>query len=245
MTPSENTTPQIQFIVVGWHYSYQDLIDGLIELEKNNEYINVFWSCHKEPTDYVKENFNYKVFPNLGLEDGAYQQALDYLNLPDNTILFLIHDDLVIKDWNFMNICLNSIGKYKIIGNCLNYPCVFDPQEVFDGNKAIDYVKDECKHLFDSKIFIKTIRASFICIQHKDLKEVGYFEVMWEPPDYDREEGLVWGNLPQSLFGYKATKVFTLEKIAYLSDRYLDSDFIYECARGKVTDQHPITNYKT
>ena len=49
----------------------------------------------------------------------------------------------------------------------------------------------------------------------------------------------------QSLFGYKATKVFTLEKIAYLSDRYLDSDFIYECARGKVTDQHPITNYKT
>ena len=147
---------KIQFIIVGWHYSYEDLIDGLIDLKNNNDIIDVFWSCHKDPTDIIKKNFNWKLFENLGLEDGAYQQALDYLKLDDDVILFLMHDDLVIKDWNFIHICINTLSNTdcKILGNCTNYPCVFDPQEVFDGKKAIDYVKDEYKYLFDSKIFI-------------------------------------------------------------------------------------------
>ena len=170
---------KIQFIVVGWHYSYGDLIDGLIELKNDNDIVDVFWSCHKEPTDVIKENFDWKLFDNLGLEDGAYQQALDYLKLDDDVTLFLIHDDMVIKDWNFIEICLNALSSgISVMGNCLNYPCVFDPKEVFDGKEAIDYVKDDSKHLFDSKIFIKTVRASFICIKHLELKKVGYFEVI-------------------------------------------------------------------
>ena len=83
---------KIQFIVVGWHYdAIQELIDELIELQQtNSELMNIFWSCHKEPSQRIKDNFKYKVFPNLGLEDGAYQQALDYLDLADDTILFLM-----------------------------------------------------------------------------------------------------------------------------------------------------------
>ena len=98
---------KIQFIIVGWHFdAFPDFIDQLIDLNKNNDIVDIFWSCHKEPTNKVKENFNYKIFPNLGLEDGAYQQALDYLDIPDDTVLFLMHDDLVVKDWSFINICL-------------------------------------------------------------------------------------------------------------------------------------------
>ena len=86
---------KIQFIVVGWHYSYDDLIDGLIELKNDNDMVNVFWSCHKEPTDVIKENFDWKLFDNLGLEDGAYQQALDYLKPDDDVILGMpIDEDL-------------------------------------------------------------------------------------------------------------------------------------------------------
>ena len=114
---------KIQFIVVGWHFdNFPELIEGLKQLNESNNAIDIFWSCHKEPSETVKTNFEYKVFPNLGLEDGAYQQALDYLDIDDETILFLIHDDLVIKDWNFINICLERINSgITFVGNGMNY----------------------------------------------------------------------------------------------------------------------------
>ena len=84
----------IQFIVCGWWYDefdgrkgITDFIDGLIELQKDNEFIDVFWSCHREPTDIVKENFNWKLFENIGLEEGAYTQALEYLDVDDEVNL--------------------------------------------------------------------------------------------------------------------------------------------------------------
>ena len=94
---------KIQFIIVGWHFdAYPEFIDQLITVNKNNDIIDIFWSCHKEPSDKVKENFDYKVFPNLGEEFIAYQQAIEYLNLDDDTICFFIHDDIIIKNWNFI-----------------------------------------------------------------------------------------------------------------------------------------------
>ena len=136
---------KIQFIVVGWHFNeFPELVDQLIELNENNDTINIFWSCHKEPSKKVKENFKYKVFPNLGLEDGAYQQALDYLNLSDDTILFLMHDDLVVKDWGFINKCLEALNNgYKVVGNGINYPLTLNPNEVKRDKKLIEFVKED------------------------------------------------------------------------------------------------------
>ena len=130
---------KIQFIIVGWHFeAFPEFIDGLLELQNtNSEFINIFWSCHKEPSQRIKDNFQYKVFPNLGLEDGAYQQALDYLNLDDDTILFLMHDDIIVKDWNFINICINALQTgMAFVGNGMNYPAIFDPNEIVRNKKA-------------------------------------------------------------------------------------------------------------
>ena len=78
---------KIQFIICGWWYDefdgrkgITDFIDGLIELQESNDFIDVFWSCHKEPTKLVKDNFKYKVFENVGLEWGAYNKAFDYFH---------------------------------------------------------------------------------------------------------------------------------------------------------------------
>ena len=229
---------KLQFIIVGWHFdNFPDLVDQLIELNENNDNIDVFWTCHKNPSQKIKENFNYKVFPNLGLEDGAYQQALDYLKIDDDTILFLLHDDLVVKDWDFINVCLNQINLgYKIIGNGVNYPLTLDPQEVKRGIKHIDRVKPEFQYLFSSPLFCYTIRESFMCIKRGDLGKIGDCEVVWEEPIPD-ENGKYHiggiGNLQQSLLGYKLTKVFGKEKISYLSNNYQDSDYLFECSRGK------------
>ena len=182
---------KLQFIIVGWHFDeYPDFVDGLIELHRHNDMIDIFWSCHREPSDKVKNNFEYKGFPNLGLEDGAYQQALDYLDISDDTILFLMHDDLVVKDWSFIMQCIELLNQgYKIVGNGINYPLQLDPNEIKrEGMRYIDFVKDSCKSMFDSPMFCFTVRESFMCIKRGDLKQIGDFEVIWENPA-DKGEG--------------------------------------------------------
>ena len=76
-----------------------------------------------------------------------------------------------------------------------------------------------------------------MCIKRGDLKEIGDFEVIWEEPLPDKEGkyhigGM--GNTQQSLLGYKLTKIFGKEKFAYLSNNYQDSNYLFECARGKI-----------
>ena len=230
---------KIQFIIVGWHFeAFPEFIDGLIALQQDNsDVIDIFWSCHKEPSERIKENFKYKVFPNLGLEDGAYQQALDYLTLEDDAILFLMHDDIIVKDWSFINICLSWLQQgASFIGNGMNYPAIFDPEEVVRGKKAIEWVKDDAKHLFNSKDNVLTIRESFMCTLKKNFNNIFDFEVIWEEPIPDAE-GKVHiggiGNLQQTMLGYKICKVFGSNTIMYLSNTYQDSIYLYECARGK------------
>ena len=228
---------KLQFIIVGWHFdNFPELIDGLIELQSNNaDVVDIFWSCHREPSQRVKDNFKYQVFPNLGLEDGAYQQALDYLDLDDDTVLFLMHDDIVVKDWNFINECLNRLSAgYCFVGNGKNFPAPIDPQDTARGKKIIDHIKDEAKYLFDIPMMCLTIRESFFCTRRGYLRQVHDFEVIWEEPIPDADGKIHYGgvgNLQQSLLGYKLTKLFK-DKISYLSETYQDSDWLYECARG-------------
>lgn len=228
---------KVQFIIVGWHFeNFPDFIDGLLEVKNSNpEAVNVFWSCHREPSQRIKDNFEYKVFPNLGLEDGAYQQALDYLNIPDETFLFLMHDDLEVRDWNFINECLQKLAAgYYFVGNGRNYPADIDPNRLVLNKPTIQYVKEEAKYLFDRPMKCLTIRESFLCTMRKYLREIHDFEVVWEEPVPD-ENGKFHiggiGNLQQALLGYKLTKMYP-NRIAYLSDTYQDSEWLYECARG-------------
>lgn len=229
---------KIQFIVVGWHFNnFKEFIEELKLFKNLNSDIDIFWSCHKEPTDSIKTSFDYKVFPNLGLEDGAYQQALDFLNIPDDTILFLLHDDMLIKDWNFVNICLEKLNEgYKFIGNGKNYPAYLDPTEVINGKEILHHVKPESKKFFTGPKNVLTIRESFICTVRKYLKDINDFEVIWEEPKPDSDGNFHIGgigNLQQSLLGYKITTFHSPNSIYYLSDNYQDSDYIYEFARGK------------
>jgi hypothetical protein len=256
---------KIQFIIVGWHYHQQEFYEGLNELKNNNKEIDVFWSCHKEPPNYIKDNFNFKLFPNVGEEFIAYQQAVDYLNINDDTICFFIHDDVIIKSWEFINICIDKLNTYKFLGNCLNYPMShFDPTDKnyvpdgiskeFDNKVAKDYAKDESKHLFDRKLApVIVIRGSFICCKYKHLKELHGFEPRkeaWVGPEWSDEyqtycyrgaKGLgKFGNMFMFMFSYKINRVFGPECISYLSNRYLDSDFIYEMGRGEIDPNNPM-----
>ena len=261
---------KIQFIVVGWHFAHKEFNEDLKEIYDTNDNINVFWSCHQEPTDYIKENFDYKVFFNGAEESGAYEQAMEYLDLEDDTVCFFIHDDMIIKDWNFISICIDGLNQgYKVIGNGPDYTDIFDPMKVyndglgiseeFDGAIIKDYVKDENKHLFDKEIPIVKVRHSFFCMRYEDVKAMGGFEPRKEAyisplttkdewcdvdgePHYRGSKGLgSFGNMIPALNCYKMNKVFGYKKITYLGKSYVDSKYMYECQRGGISSQHPMS----
>lgn len=243
-------TLKIKFVVLGWFYEkYPELIEGLIELKTDNpEFIDVFYACHKEPPQIIKDNFEWKLFDNWGLEWGGYQQSFDYLNIEPNTIMYFMNDDLIIKDWSFINECISKLENgYKVIGNGWNYEYFMDPQAIITPNnddplelaepfgrvkKWIDVVKEDNQHIFDSPLQCKTIRGSFICIRQEDLIKMGGFEVIDNPYSvWDASQE--WGNISLNLFGYKASKILGNDKITYLGKQYANSEYIEELVRGE------------
>ena len=253
---------KIQFIIVGWYYNQNSLELGLKELIKNNDKVNVFYSCHKEPTQFVKDNFEWKLFPNLGEEIVAYQQALDYLDLNKDTYCFFMNDDIIVKDWNFVSECIEKLQQgYKVVGNGFNPGFkAYDPfislpvgiTEDFDGKQGIDYVKEENKHFFEGPLEMNMARGSFLSMQYSTLESIGEFEPRkeaWTPilvnengkPYYRGSKGKantktgglsIYGNLFPNLTMYKINKVFGKESITWLSSSYRNSEYLYELERG-------------
>ena len=265
---------KIQFIIVGWHFDKSaagsNYIDGLIELQKINDAIEVFWVCHQEPTQKIKDNFEWKLFPN-GEEFVAYEQFYQYKKLDDDTMCFFTHDDIIIKDWEFIQTCYDLLCQgYKAIGNGINYPCDVDPFEKGppNGETSIllpkelrEYVKEPHKHLFDKKMNIKTLRGSFMCMKYEDLNNINGFEPRedirtsisegrflpdengkcWYVHEDGRKEKVSgYGNVIQVTFCYKLVKVYGNESITYLGKKYLDSPYIYECGRGNIDPNAPM-----
>lgn len=253
---------KIQFIVVGWYYNQDSLQNGLKELNENNDNINVFYSCHKEPTQFIKDNFEWKLFPNLGEEIVAYQQALEHLNLESNTYCFFMNDDIVVKNWIFIEKCINKLQQgYKVVGNGYNpgfkayNPLVTIPigiTEEFDGKQSVDYAKDENQHFFDGPLEMNMARGSFLSMQYSTLEAVGGFEPRKEAhtPIHINENGKPYyrgkekeadtrlggmssfGNLFPCLSIYKINKLFGKESITWLSKQYRNSEYLYELERG-------------
>lgn len=249
---------KIQFIITGWYYNQDSLIDGLISISKDNENIDVFYACHKEPPAKIQANLKWKLYPNLGMADGGYEQALQDLKLDDDTICFFLQDDIIIKNWDFIYACLDKFRQgYKFIGNCTNFPTIFNPNQLHKGLNIPfkDFVKQENRHWYSSPLQIKTLRSSFICTKYQYVREMGFFEPCFDYPEYIEpyefepgqfrtkgEKGLGgMGNLILALFSYKVNAVHGTESITYLSNKYLDSEYIYECARGAVDAKYPMS----
>jgi len=254
---------KVYFIVVGWYYNQKSLLEDLKSMEENNKFINVFYSCHKDPPEFVKENFDWKLFDNLGEEFVAYQQAIKYLNIEDEAICFFMNDDIIVKDWEFISECVNKLNQgYKIVGNGYNpgfnaynpfYDISIGISEEFDGRQGRDYAHEKNKYLFDDKLEMNMVRGSFFCIQYKTVKEIGGLEPReeaWVPMNFNengkpyyrgfkdvadtKTGGLgLFGNLFPNLTLYKINKVFGKESVTWLGEHYRNSEYLYEYERGE------------
>ena len=245
---------KIQFIISGFYFdkhSDGEYLQSLKYLEDENDNISVFWSCHAEPPKSIKDGGNFIINENVGFEWGAYRKAIDHLiyQLEDDTILFLMHDDLLIKDWSFINQCIKMLDSgVKIIGNGANYSMDnFNPYDearlsywLKTKDRYIDYVEEENKHFYNEILLVKSIRGSFICTKLNHLNEIGGLEYVKKgSPGIDTDvpdvEGVIgngryqsFGNTSLYLNAYKFTKIFGHDKIKYLSPYYCVSDYIIE-----------------
>lgn len=246
----------IHIIVCGWYYNRfnneinDDLISGLYHLKENNSNIYVHWSCHKDVPDLIKEKFAWKQFKNIGLEWGAYDQMFKHLDALSEfkigDILFFLQDDLIIKDWKFLELCVSHIqsGSANFIGNGFNYHGDLDPT----GNAAFyegryswsEFIHpDTPKELFKPIPVSFSIRGSFLCTSYDKVKQINGFEYVNLPLNPNRPDGEIdgLGNGGLYLNAHKFT-VLDPTKVKYISNYYRQSKYIIECARGQETQKN-------
>jgi hypothetical protein len=240
-----------KIIVCGWWFdkfdnqeNQTDFIEQLKYINNNNSNIEVFWACHKEPIDLVKNNFNWKLYENVGLEWGVYNKAFNDLEFKDDDFVFCIQDDMVIKDWGFIEVCQEHLtnDKIKIIGNGFNYPYNMDPLEearlsywLKTKDRWIDYVRPENQHMFKEKVNCLSIRGSFLATKWKHIKLINGFEYVNAPLSNGvKEDGTEFvlidpfGNTSLYLNAYKFTKYFGPKSFKWLSNTYRRSKWMTE-----------------
>ena len=248
---------KIQIIICGWWFDEFDnqknqttFIESLKWINDSNDNINIFWACHKDPIKLVKDNFEWELYENVGLEWGAYDKAFNTLNLEDDTFVFCIQDDMLIKDWGFINVCVDYLkdDKIKIIGNGFNYPYNMNPNEearlsywLKTNNRWVDYVKPENQHMFDISVNCLSIRGSFLVTRYKHIKSINGFEYVNKPLEEGiKEDGTKFllidpfGNTSLYLNAYKFSKYFGKEGFKWLSNTYRKSKWMVECGRGNI-----------
>jgi hypothetical protein len=233
----------IQFVILGWHYNPISYQEGLKALMENNENVNVYFVCKKEPTQYVKDNFKYGIYDNVGLEWKGYTDGFFDLDIDDETVCFFTHDDIEVLDWEFISLVVQALNaEYKLIGNGINPAFMMDPNSIITPNNTDEpfpygskYTWKEVaihKEYFDEVRFCKNLRASFMAMKAKTFRDMKGLE--WIKDPYDGKSGnLEWANICCNLNGYKWTKLYGEESIGYLSNTYGISDYIRELERGK------------
>jgi hypothetical protein len=239
---------KIQFIILGWHFEPIEYQEGLLDLIRYNKYdknvdIKVYWVCKKEPTQFIKDNFDYKVYPNVGLEWKGYTEGFYDLEVDDDTFVFFTHDDINVKDWSFIPIIIERLkGNCKVVGNGWN-PCfnLHPDQIITPGNKdepfpfGSKYTWKEVainKEFFTTPGFCRNIRASFMAMKANTFRDMKGLEWLADPYN-GQSKNLLWANILINLNGYKWTKMFGEENISFLSNTYKTSDFIDEFERGE------------
>lgn len=247
---------KIQFIVCGWWYDTFDgrenvteFIDQLAYLNSHNEDLNVFWACHKEPTQVIKDNFDWKLYENIGLEWGAYSKGFNDLDLSDDTLVFFIQDDMEVYDWSFINECAKALSSgAAVIGNGFNYPFLLDPSAearlsywLKSNDTWKDYVREENKHYFQEPVNCLSIRGSFLASTARHIKQIGGFEYINRPLEKGiKEDGTEfllidpYGNTALYLNAYKFMKAFGVERMKWMSNTYRRSKWMTECGRGNI-----------
>ncbi|NQS91867.1 MAG: hypothetical protein HQ574_05600 [Chloroflexi bacterium] len=141
--------------------------------------------------------------------------------------VFFMHDDIKIKDFGFIDQVNSMLKDFAVIGNGVGQGSV--------SHSAVDKHPYAYAHSFwkpNSFIYNHaTVRGSFFCTTREVLRDIGSFEVYWDPFKLSIE----FGNWSTKASCGKIEAAFGENCFGYLSDNFGESVYISEYFRGNVS----------
>ena len=218
--------------VTGWHFNrpvYNQLA-AVAEAE-------VFVVSHRpeaETPDYVIDLLgrDHIVFEaNYGYDWGCYQQFYSSGIWKRFDYIIFMHDDVVIKDVDFVAACREALNRFPVVGNSRGENRTWKPGDLY-GYFAHASFKPPTPWFQNDGV-----RGSFFAMKRATLEKLEKFEVFWDP--LHLTPGL--GNYSAAASCARMMSVCGRSCFTFLSDVYCESDYISELERGGQDPNAPET----
>jgi len=211
--------------VLGWYFYDRDFYEKLSSLANTDIYV----VSHKSPKDVPDwasdvvgvSNFFYE--PNYGYDWGGYQQFLERDVWRQYKYVFFMHDDIIVKDYGFVEECRRRLETYVVVGNGAQ-----QEHPIIPANNPQRY--SHTQNLPKPDEAHSGVRGSFLATTRAGLETVGAFEVFWDRfhiSDAFGNHSLV------STFHKWSQKADSADFCDWLSETYCESQWITELQRGK------------
>lgn len=160
---------------------------------------------------------------NVGYDWGSYQQFLATKLWLDYDVVFFMHDDLVIKDLDFLPHAIDLLNRgKKVVGNGRNSHHLNWPQTHLFCYGHSSWLPPSRQFQHD------TVRGSFLAIKSDTLSKIKTLEIFWDPHHLN----VRYGNHSLIATCGKIQSLFGEDSFGFLSENYLDSPYIAEIERG-------------
>ena len=210
--------------VTGWYF-HEDFYAQVSKVPG----AEVFVVSHKARRLVPNYLFNYvpptHVFfkANLGYDWGCYQQFVQKRVWREFEYVVFMHDDLVIKNADFLTPCITLLDTYKVVGNGRQMAERLD----YPNTHAEAYAHSSWKP--PSRQFRHdVVRGSFFATTRKSLEQLEKFEVFWDPFHLTSR----FGNWSTRATCGKWEYLCGEKCFGFLSEKYCESDYLLELVRG-------------
>lgn len=210
--------------VAGWHYNRR-FYNQLLSIAPNNVWVISHQTPKGTPTWLISDLRSDHIFfkPNIGYDWGCYQQFIHMGIWKEHDYVFFLHDDLTIKDSGFIDhsIALLEDG-FGIVGNGRvaskrNWP----------NSHVASYAHSNWKPpTRDFKHDV--VRGSFFATKQSTLDLIGQLEVYWDAFQLTSD----FGNWSTRASCGRIEYLHGTNAFAFLSQEYLESDYLIEHVRG-------------
>jgi hypothetical protein len=218
-----NTTA---FCITGWHFPLE-FYQALAEISE----VDIYVISHKKRSDVpefltsliAEDQILY--YSNIGYDWGCYQQFISSGIWQQYQTLFFMHDDIKIHDFGFVEEAKRLLKTHAVIGNGWSMGGVS-----FSDVRGHPYAYAHSGWKPDSFDFQhRTVRGSFFATSTEVIRNLGAFEVYWDP----FKIFIGFGNWSTKATCGKLEGRFGPDCFGYLSDTFGQSKYITEFVRGE------------
>jgi hypothetical protein len=210
--------------MVGWHFP-EAVFQSLSQV-RNTDIFIVSHQPHQLIPSYVNSvagKNHVLVEPNYGYDWGCYQQFLDRGIWRDYRHVVFMHDDLVVKQNDFIDAGLAMLDRHSVVGNSR----IEIPRD-WPSSHPESYVHASWRP--PPSFVHDVVRGSFFMVKSEALERLVKFEVHW-----DRyRTSSTCGNWSTRATCAKWQRIYGNDCFGFLSEQGgVVSDYLIEMVRGK------------